>query len=102
MGKFNIHRYMNLFGKLGISHSVLYDKDSNTDIHKIVNNFLQSTKNKNTKAICYFNSDIEGFLKVNKPERDDLKPLKILLNIKNSKISKERISDLRKFFDKLC
>lgn len=27
IGKFNIHRYINLFGKLGISHSVIMDSD---------------------------------------------------------------------------
>lgn len=33
MGKYNIHRYMNLFKELGILHSILLDKDENDQIH---------------------------------------------------------------------
>ena len=45
MGKYNIHRYMNLFKELGIHHSILYDKDENESIHEIINLFIQNQRN---------------------------------------------------------
>ena len=40
MGKYNIHRYMNLFKELGILHSIIADKDKNDEVHKIINKFI--------------------------------------------------------------
>ncbi len=102
MGKFNIHRYMNLFGKLGITHSVLYDSDKDKDIQKIVNDFIESKRNKYTGNICTFSSDFEDFLGIDKAPRKDLKPLHVLMKLKNSQISKEKIAELREMFDELC
>lgn len=102
MGKFNIHRYMNLFGKLGITHSVLYDSDNNKDIQGIVNDFLNSMKNGYTKEICTFDSDFEQFLGIEPLSRKDLKPLNVLKNLKNSEISNEKMEELKEMFNKLC
>ena len=44
MGKFNIHRYMNLFKELGIYHSVLADKDEDRNIQKFINQFIKDQK----------------------------------------------------------
>lgn len=43
-GKYDIHRYMNLFEKLGIKHSVLFDGDTNNDKHKKINEFIEKKK----------------------------------------------------------
>lgn len=102
MGKFNLHRYMNLFGKLGITHSVLYDRDDDEDIQKIVNDFVMSKKNNYTRKICTFDSDFEKFLEIEKVSRKDLKPLNVLKKLKDSEISKEKIAELRNIFDELC
>lgn len=102
MGKFNLHRYMNLFGKLGITHSVLYDRDDDEDIQKIVNDFIMSKKNDYTKKICTFDSDFEKFLEIEKVFRKDLKPLNVLKKLKDSEISTEKIAELRNMFDELC
>lgn len=101
MGKFNIHRYMNLFSELGIYHSVIYDRDQNSDIHNLINLFIDSKKNVFTKGIHIFDQDIEGFLGIQKPSRPDLKPLSIIWNYKNNKISKSKISDLKKIIESL-
>lgn len=101
MGKFNIHRYMNLFSKLGIFHSVLYDKDQNTDIHGLINTFIESKKNTFTKGIHAFDQDIETFLGISKPTRSDLKPLNIIWNYKNSKIDQQKISNLKIIIESL-
>lgn len=101
MGKFNLHRYMNLFGKLGITHSVLYDKDDE-DIHKIVNDFITSNKNDYTKKIHTFDSDFEKFLQIKEVSRNDLKPLNVLKKLKDSEISSAKLKELRNLFDQLC
>ena len=102
MGKFNLHRYINLFGKLGITHSVLYDRDDDKGIHEVVHKFISSNKNEYTRAICTFDSDFEKFLGIEEVKRKDLKPLNVLTMLKDSKITKQKLTELRNVFEKLC
>ena len=101
LGKFNIHRYMNLFGLLGIEHSVLMDKDNDTDVHKEINTFIESKKNTYTKQIKCFDEDIEGFLGVEKPSRRDQKPLNIIYKYNQKEITEEKINALKTLFEEL-
>lgn len=102
MGKFNIHRYMNLFGKLGIHHSILYDKDRDANIQGFINDFLEKNKNEFTKSSYNFDTDIEDFLKIDKPKgRNDLKPLNIMCNYQNGNISDEDIEKLKQIVESL-
>lgn len=82
MGKFNIHRYMNLFKELGINHSVLADKDENKGVHASINNYIITERNRYTKSIDFFDKDIESFLGIPYPpnNRRDKKPLNIILH----------------------
>lgn len=97
MGKFNIHRYMNLFAELGIYHSVVYDQDQNSGVHKLINEFICSNKNAFTKGIHTFDSDLENFLSIQKPSgnRNDLKPLNIMWSYKNNKINLKKVAELK-------
>jgi len=101
LGKFNIHRYMNLFGFLGIEHSVLMDKDNDADIHKDINAFIESKKNKYTKQIKCFDEDIEGFLGIDKPSRRDQKPLNIIYKYNQKEIAEDKINALKTLFEDL-
>lgn len=101
LGKFNIHRYMNLFGFLGIEHSVLMDKDNDTDIHKEINAFIESKKNQYTKQIKCFDDDIEGFLGIDKPSRRDQKPLNIIYKYNQKEIAEDKINALKTLFEDL-
>ena len=96
MGKYNIHRYMNLFGELGIYHSVIFDKDQNQGIHDLINGFIENKKNNFTKGIYSFDSDIEHFVGIGEAKRMDLKPLNIMWNYKNNKIDDNKITELKK------
>lgn len=100
-GKFQIHRFMNLFEDLGINHSVLYDRDC-SDLNdakrgqKYINEFIGMSNNNFTKNIDYFNKDIESFLKVDmKDVRRDRKPLNLMWNYKKGNIAQERIDALK-------
>jgi len=97
LGKYNIHRYMNLFGLLGIKHSILIDRDNDPDIQTEVNNFITSKQNNFTYKIDTFAIDLEDFLGITKPskERNDLKPLNVINHYYNELISPQKIVDLK-------
>lgn len=96
LGKFNIHRYMNLFDKLGISHSIIVDKDNDKDIHKYINEFIENNKKQYTKKIDWFDKDVESYLGITKiGNRDDLKPLNIMHHLMNNKIDETKIKELK-------
>jgi len=97
MGKYNVHRYMNLFKELGIAHSVLLDKDEDAGIQSFVNEFIQSQKNPLTRRIHFFEKDIETFLGIPSPplDRQDRKPLNVMWHYLKGKIPGEKIAELQ-------
>lgn len=95
MGKFNVHRYMNLCGSLGIPHSILIDSDKDADIHAIINKFIEDNKNGHTVKIHAFDEDIEAFLGIDKPSRNDQKPLNIISKYHNGEITTNKLDDLK-------
>jgi len=101
MGKYNIHRYMNLLKELGIYHSVLMDKDENRNIHKFVNEFIVNNKNEYTKKVDFFESNIEDFLGVPQVGQDWKKPINILWHYFNEKIEEEKLKDLNEKIEQL-
>jgi predicted ATP-dependent endonuclease of OLD family len=100
LGKFNIHRFMNLFNYLGINHSILMDSDDN-EVQTLVNTFIDDNKNIFTKEIHYFDKDLEDFLNIETPNRKDLKPLNIMYKYKNSEISNEKLNQFKEIIERL-
>ena len=101
LGKFNIHRFMNLFGKLGITHSVLFDSDNDKGVHDKINGFIENNKNSFTKKIQSFDKDFEAFLNISLPSRNDLKPLNIMTKYDANDIEDEKISELKKLIEEI-
>jgi len=103
MGKYNIHRYMNLFKELGIHHSILFDKDENQEFQELLNAFIDGQKNGFTKAVYEFDKDIETFVGIPHPpaNRKDKKPLNLMWHYFNGKIQENKISDLRNIVENL-
>lgn len=101
LGKFNVHRYMNLFNELGIQHSILIDADNNEGVQLLINKFLENQKNPYTKKIDYFNKDVEKFLGIKTPSRRDKKPLNVLWHCKKNKIPDYKINYLEYKINKL-
>ena len=101
LGKFNIHRFMNLFGKLGITHSVLFDSDDDKGVHDKINAFIENNKNSFTKKIHSFDKDFETFLNISLPSRNDLKPLNIMTKYDANDIEDEKISELKKLIKEI-
>lgn len=44
LGKFNIHRFMNLLSRLGVSHAVIHDDDGDQGHHMEVNQLIEDSK----------------------------------------------------------
>ena len=97
MGKFNIHRYMNLFKELGVHHSVLADKDENNNVHEFINQFIDGQKNEYTKSIDFFDKDIEDFLGIDYPPKDrrDKRPLNVMWHYSKGTIPEDKINALK-------
>ena len=103
MGKFNIHRYMNLFKELGIYHSVLADKDEDRNIQKFINQFIEDQINEFTRSIGFFDKDIETFLEIEPPSnnRKYKKPLNVMWHFFEGKISADKIDALKRKVERL-
>ena len=95
-GKYDIHRYMNLFGKLGIRHSILFDGDNNSEKHRRINDFIQKNRNSFTVKHHQFLADFEDFLGISKESDRYKKPLNVMWHYRNKKISQDKIGELAK------
>jgi predicted ATP-dependent endonuclease of OLD family len=92
MGKFNIHRFMNLLCPFNVTHSVLFDEDNSKDYHKKIYSLIQDSKNALTYKIDSLPGDIEAFLGIEKAKRPDRKPQHMMLKLKESAISEDKIN----------
>lgn len=101
-GKYDIHRYMNLFYKLGIKHSVLFDGDKNNDRHKKINEFIEKNKNNFTLNLHKFvEGELEDFLEIEKIDDRYKKPLNVMWHYRNGKIKQVKIDALIKIIKEL-
>jgi putative ATP-dependent endonuclease of OLD family len=90
-GKFDIHKYMNLFGKLGIEHAVLFDRDSDAGKHAKINAFIEKNCNSCTKRILAIDRDFEDYLGIPKVRESYRKPLNVLWHYRNGRIGQKKI-----------
>jgi putative ATP-dependent endonuclease of the OLD family len=93
LGKYNIHRFMNLLGHLGIAHSVIHDDDNNKDEHADLNLLIQSSKNaKLTLSIHAIAQDVESFLNIPPAGSDHRKPQHVLFLYSEGKIDPGKLA----------
>jgi len=79
IGKFNVHRFMNLLIHMGIPHSVLHDDDGKKDLQADVNQLIQDTRHATlTTAITAIPDDTETLLGIPKSGADHRKPQHLL------------------------
>jgi predicted ATP-dependent endonuclease of OLD family len=92
LGKYNIHRFMNLLSVLGVPHSVIHDDDENKDHHKEINELIQNSAHPTfTKKIAPITDELESYLGISKtsPHR---KPQHIVLLYASNQIDQQKIS----------
>lgn len=100
-GKWDIHKYMNLFEKLGIKHSVLFDQDKDNERNIKINNFIENNKNKHTYKIYAFGEELEDFLQISKVLETYKKPLNVIWHYKKGKIEAKKIDSFIKVVNDL-
>lgn len=94
LGKYNIHRYISLLARFGLSYSVLMDFDEDKKQHKYFNQFIKDKAGK----IHGFEKDFESFLGIAPvpANRNDLKPLNVLKSYEDGLITSDKIGSLKK------
>lgn len=94
LGKYNIHRFMNLLSGLGIRHSVLHDDDNGKDEHTELNQLITDSKHATlTTTIKQIPIDIEALLGVPPPKSDHRKPQHLLFLHETKAIDAKKLAD---------
>lgn len=79
VGKYNIHRFMNLLSALGVEHAVIHDDDNNINEHLELNQLIyNSTDTRYTKGILAIKDNLESYLGVPPPGPSHRKPQHLL------------------------
>ena len=93
LGKYNIHRFMNLLGHLGIAHSVIHDDDNNKNEHADLNQLIQNSKHPRlTLSIKAIPHDVENFLNIPTPGSDHRKPQHVLFLYSEGRIDTQKLA----------
>jgi putative ATP-dependent endonuclease of the OLD family len=92
IGKFNIHRFMNLFGQMRIPHAVLVDNDKGK--YPEVDNTIESSRNPYTLEIEQFPEDIEGYLGIPPARRANRKPQHVMWQVQQGKVDATKLQGL--------
>ncbi len=93
IGKFNIHRFMNLLTHLGISHSVFHDDDDGKDEHEDINQLIEDSRHKDlTTAVEMLPGDLETVLGIAKPKAPHRKPQHVLFSYGNGLIPEDKLA----------
>ena len=94
IGKFNMHRFMNLMAHMGISHSVIHDDDKNKDHHADINQLIQDSKHATlTTTVKTIAGDLETMLGIPKPKSDHRKPQHLLFLYESGQIEADKVVD---------
>lgn len=97
LGKYNIHRFMNLLVALGTPHAVLHDDDLGANEHKDLNELIISSRHTSlTLEVKTIPGNIEQFLGVPPASSPHRKPQHLLFLYETGKID---TSNLRNFCD---
>lgn len=96
LGKYNIHRFMNLLGELRIEHAVLHDSDENkSGNEKIkqekINELIQNSRNDFTKAVDMLPGNLDDFLGIQTDMDRWKKPAQVLLAIQQNKVANDKL-----------
>lgn len=94
LGKYNIHRFMNLLSALGVVHAVLHDDDENKDEHQELNQLISDSKNTHfTKSVVTLPKNLEAVLGVASPGSNHRKPQHLLYCYSCGQIDDEKLAD---------
>lgn len=92
IGKYNIHRFMNLLSQLGVPHAVIHDDDNNKNEHAEINQLVEDSKHP-TLTLCVktIADDLETILGVPSAGSDHRKPQHVLYQYETGKIDAAKL-----------
>ena len=94
LGKYNIHRFMNLLSALGVVHAVLHDDDDNKGEHQELNQLISDSKHADfTKSVVMLSKDLETVLGVTPPGSSHRKPQHLLYCYSCGQIDAGKLTD---------
>ena len=96
LGKYNIHRFMNLLGRLEIPHSVIHDNDEHNknSLSYKFNDVIERSRNASTVEIALIEGDLEKMLGLtgdDAPKSDHRKPQHVLYRYQADRIDADRL-----------
>jgi putative ATP-dependent endonuclease of the OLD family len=92
VGKYNIHRFMNLLSRLGVSHSVIHDDDPSTEGHAEINQLIEASRHKTlTLCVTKIAGDLETMLGVPAAGSSHRKPQHVLYHYDTGKIGSAQV-----------
>lgn len=92
LGKFNIHRFMQILSEMKVSHSVLFDDDNGKDIHPQLDVFIRSFQTAFTQKIDVLQGCIEDMLGVASKISRHRKPQHLIYLYQHNKINKAELN----------
>jgi len=93
LGKYNIHRFMNLLSCLGVVHAVLHDDDNNAKEHQELNQLVEDSKNKEyTCSVITIPKDLEDYLGVTSAGPSHRKPQHLLYCYTTNQINNAKLT----------
>ena len=97
LGKYNMHRFMNLLSEFKINHSVMYDSDNKNkskEKPKKLARLIRESRNKYTLKIDALEPDIEGFLGISKLKYRDRhqKPQHLMYQYHQGAIASDKLN----------
>lgn len=103
LGKYNVHRFMNLLSALGVPHSVLIDGDEGKRSHPQIAALIESSRSlDHCRGIHAFDGDIEAFLDIPKAGDPHRKPQHVMYLMETGAIAPERLEALTTIVATLC
>jgi putative ATP-dependent endonuclease of the OLD family len=94
LGKYNIHRFINLLKALGVPHSVVHDDDLDEDQHKELNELIAASKDPQlTFAVKTVPGNIEKFLDVSSCGSPHRKPQHLLFLYEKGEIKESKLKN---------
>jgi len=92
LGKYNIHRFMNLLKGLGIAHSVVYDDDNDSREHEDIGRLIEDSAHPMlTLRVERIRGDLEAMLGVPPAGAKHRKPQHVLYWYTSGRIDKEKL-----------
>jgi predicted ATP-dependent endonuclease of OLD family len=93
LGKYNIHRFMNLLSGLGVFHAVLHDDDNNANEHQELNQLVADSKSADfTHSVTTIPKDLEDYLGVVSAGSPHRKPQHLLYYYATNRIDNAKLT----------